>query len=208
MYQLDTEAAKQADNRSSRIDETGAYAGVIVRAVEIPANEKGTKGLYFDFKADDGREAWLPLYTHNGKGETLPAFKTVNAIMTCAKVRTLTPTKATIRAWDNDARTEVDKVVNVFNEIGGKRIGVFLEMETSTYQGKTKTRPVLAGAFEADTKFTAKEILEKATKAETYDKWVKSLKDRVQRDAASTANKSGTPSGGHAIPFDDDIPFN
>jgi hypothetical protein len=206
MYTLDTESAKQADTRSNRIEDTGPYVGVIVYAVEIPPNANGTKGVGFKFKTEAGQESYLPLYTHNGKGDALPSFKALNAVMTCAKVRTLTPTPGVIKQWDNDAKAEVDKSVNVFPEIAFKKIGLFIEMETSTYEGKTRRRPVLVGAFEPGTLFTAKEILDKATKAETYAKFAATLRDREQggKKAAPAASGNGSP---RVTDFDDDIPF-
>lgn len=206
MYTLDTESAKQADTRSNRIEDTGPYTGVIVHAVEIPPNANGTKGVGFKFKTDAGQESYMPLYTHNGKGEALPSFKALNAVMTCAKVRTLTPTQGTVKQWDNDVKAEIDKTVNVFPEIAGKKIGLFVEMETSVYEGKTRRRPVLVGAFEPGTLFTAKEILDKSTKAETYAKFVSSLRDREQGGKKTTPAASGSGSP-RAIDFDDDIPF-
>ena len=204
MYTLDQEAAKQADTRSARIDETGAYTGVIVRAVEIPANANGTKGIELEFKSDAGQDARLPLYTHNGKGETLPAFKIINAVMTCCRIRSLTPSPATVKRWDYDAQKEIDKQVNVFAEIAGKRCGLFIEMESSEYQGKMHRRPVLVGAYEAGTFFTAKEILDKATKPETFEKFAASLHDRKSKNKIAAPQSSG-PS--RAIPLDADDPF-
>jgi len=207
MYELDTKLATEADKRNSRISKTGAYSGTIIRAVAIPPNANGTRGIEIEFKAEGGETDRLPLYTHKGNGEGLPSLKVVNAIMTCAKVRSLTEKPATVKRWDREAQAEVDKQVNVYPELEGKPMGLLIEMEESEYDGKVRNRPVLVGAYEPSGRFMASEILAKATKPTQLDKFIATLRDRSQ-----LGRKGGTPaSAGNgspkAIEFDDDIPF-
>lgn len=192
MYELDTKLAAEADKRNSRITKTGAYPGMIVRAVEIPKNANGTRGIEIEFKADTGESDRLPLYTHKGTGEGLPSLKVVNAIMTCAKVRSLTEKPAMVKRWDKETQKEVDKQVNVFPELEGKPMGLLIEMEESVYQGKTQHRPVLVGAFDPVGRFMASEILGKVTKPEALDKFIGTLRDRTSKKAAPVASQSSS----------------
>jgi hypothetical protein len=205
MYELDTKLAAEADKRNSRIAKKGDYTGTIVRAVQIPPNKNGTRGIEIEFKADSGESDRLPLYTHNGSGAGLPSLKVINAIMTCARVRSLTEQPAMVKRWDAETKKEVDKKVNVYPELTGKPMGILIEMEESTYQGKTRNRPVLVGAFEPGTRFMASEILAKCTKAEALERFIPTLRDRMPKESAnaepvSTSSKADDP-------FGDDIAF-
>ena len=206
MYELDTKLASEADKRNTRITKTGAYPGVIVRAVEIPKNANGTRGIEIEFKSDGGETDRLPLYTHKGTGEGLPSLKVVNAIMTCARVRTLTEKPAMLKRWDAESQKEVDKQVNVYPELEGKPMGLLIEMEESTYQGKTRSRPVLVGAFDPVGRFMASEIIGKATKPQALDKFAETLRDRTAKKQGHTQVTQSI--GGSADdPFGSDIGF-
>jgi hypothetical protein len=207
MYELDTKLATEADKRNSRITKTGAYSGTVIRAVEIPPNANGTRGIEIEFKAESGETDRLPLYTHKGDGTPLPSLRTVNAIMTCARVRTLTEQPAMLKRWDKDAQKEIDKKVNVFPELAGKPMGLLVEMEESIYQGKTQTRPVLVGAFDPVGRFMASEIIGKQTEPKALDKFVETLRDRTAKKQPGAQTASQPSQSGADDPFGDDIGF-
>lgn len=47
MYQIDPNAAREADNISSFLSETGKYKGKFLRAENITSSKKGTHGVGF-----------------------------------------------------------------------------------------------------------------------------------------------------------------
>ena len=95
-YQLDTKAAKQADQLFARIEEKGKYMGVITRAESIQS-KKGTKGVGISFKTDTGSTAdYLDFWTINNEGKQLAGYNLLMAIMTCLRVKGLTATTGEI----------------------------------------------------------------------------------------------------------------
>ena len=78
-YTLNPEAAKQADNLFSRIEEKGKYLGMLTRAEPI-TSKKGSKGVDFSFKSETGATAdYLTIWTHNGDGKQFMPTNDLNA---------------------------------------------------------------------------------------------------------------------------------
>lgn len=203
---LNTNEARQADRVNSTIKESGKYIGVITRAEKLLSKEN-TQGLGISFKTDDGATAnYLDLYTVNGKGETLPSNKTVNAILCCTKTKEANEGKIDVEKWDGEAKKTYKAKVDGYPALIGKRIGFLLqrELSTNTQNGKDVDRVVIVGVFEADTEFTASEILDNATKPEKLAKMVQALKPVNDR----RSNQPLTPQTTTAIDdMTDDIPF-
>lgn len=204
-YTLNPEAAKQADQMGGMIKETGKYAGIFTRAENVKST-KGTKGVEFSFKADDGMSAdYLTLWTVNADGKELYGFKTLMAIMTCLKVREMNPALQEVEKYDTEIQGKKKVTVEVYPELMSKPIGLLLQREEyRNGQGDVKSKMVIFAPFDPATNFTASEILNKATKPETLDKMVAQLRDRPLKDVSTQAGASAQP-GGEA--FDDDIPF-
>jgi hypothetical protein len=210
---LNANDARQADRMNSSIRESGKYIGVITRAEKL-LSEKNTEGLGISFKTDDGATAnYLDLYTVNAKGEKLPSMATVQAILCCTKTKSANEGNISFKAWDKVQKKEVDKTANGYPDLIGKRIGFLLQRELSD-NPKDSTKPndrvVVYGVFEADTGFTASEILDKATKAEKLDKMLTVLmaKEFNDRRTVKTSAPSTAPSGSTSFDdFEDDIPF-
>lgn len=206
-YQLDTSAAKQADNINARIEQTGKYLGVFIRAEPI-TSKKGSKGVDFSFKATTGESAdYLTIWTHNGDGKQLQGFNVLMAIMTCLRVKTLTAEQGEIEKYDNDQKKRVKVTVPLFKELMGKPVGLLLQMEEyAKNAGGTAWKPSIFAAFDKD-EFTASEILSQAKTQETLAKMVVTLKDRPLKGAPVSQADSHAPSGN----FDDfdsnSIPF-
>jgi hypothetical protein len=207
-YTIDANAARAADQMNSRITETGKYIGIFTRAEEIKS-KKGTIGVEFSFKADDGQTAdYLTAWTKNTDGKELYGLKQLNAIMACCKVRTITATPGQVEKYDNSVGTVAKMAATVFPELIGKRIGLLLQVEEyEKKDGSIGEKMGLAGAFEADTEFTASEIMDKAVKPEKLARHVATLKDR--RLPASTSGGHAAPSqaGGFGDDLESDIPF-
>jgi len=95
---VNPEAAKQADNMFSRIEEKGKYLGTLTRAEQI-VSKKGSKGVDFSFKTDTGATAdYLTVWTHNGEGKQLQGFNTLMAITSASVVGKVSISSVSITA--------------------------------------------------------------------------------------------------------------
>lgn len=209
MYQLDTQAARAADNRSSFIDTTGKYVGKFTKAEDITANS-GTKGIAFDFVTNDGQKARFALYTLKTDGTQIYGFKQLMSILTVLKLRSI-PEPELIEAtvWDRQAGQEVKKPVPQFRDLLGKEIGLLFEMEEyEKRDGGTAWRPSLAGAFQANSELTASEVLDQKVQPLQLAKMVSALKDRPIRVKASSTSEGNRAAAESAWDDDSDsIPF-
>lgn len=209
MYELDTTAARKADQTGNRINEIGKYAGTFTQAEDITAST-GTKGVALRFESN-GQQANLSLYTTKANGEQIMGYQALMAIMTCMKLRGIAPKPGTVKHWDNEAKQEVTKQASVFPDLCGKPIGLLLETEDyPKNDGGTGTRMVIAGIFQPGTELTAGEILDKKTTPEQLEKMVARLHHRPIRAARGQAPAAQRPASGGGSGFenmDDDIPF-
>lgn len=207
-YTLDTKAASAADNIVSRIDQSGKYVGTLTR-VEIVASKQGTEGVEFSFRSDDGATAdFLTLWTYKASGEALPSLKTLNAMMTVVRVKSLTPTQGTVEKWDSGTGQRGKFPATIFPELTGKRIGLLLQREEyEKRDGSVGAKVNIVGCFDPETELTASEILARKTKPETLARMVGALRDKPMKNgrAAHAAPASDTSSGFDDM--DDDIPF-
>jgi hypothetical protein len=172
-YALDTEAAAQANTGGKRIQDPGAYTGYF-RAAWGETNEKGTESVALIFVSDQEQEAGpLMLYTHNGKGDELPSYKMLNAIMVCAGIKALSLRPGKVKLYDFDSKQDVEKTKETYPELVGPRIGLVLQAEEyENRDGNIKTRLVIAAAFEAEHRRMANEVLAKSTDATALDKYL------------------------------------
>ena len=206
-YQLNPNAARETDNGSQRITESGAYVGVMTAAKHIEANS-GTIGIEFSFHSNEGAEAhYLTLYTRNREGSPIFGEKQLYALMTCLKLREIKPVAGKVEQYDFDARAVVKKQATLYQELMSAPIGVVLQSEE--YQknnGEIAKRMVLVRFFDAKTRQTASEILDKAPPV-LLDKFLATLKDKTL--SASVAHPTSVaPAQTHVdVDFDDDIPF-
>ena len=208
-YTLNPEAAKQADNMFSRIEEKGKYLGTLTRAEQI-VSKKGSKGIDFSFKSDTGATAdYLTIWTHNGDGKQLQGFNTLMAIMTCLKVRELKAEDGEVEKYDNDLKARVKVKVPLFKSLMNKPIGLLIYMEEyEKTAGGTAWKPQISAPFD-EHEFTASEILNKAQKPETLSKMVQALRDRPLKTSGTSKPPSdhGTASADSFSDMESDIPF-
>lgn len=208
-YNLDTQSAKAADNLVSRIDQTGRYVGTLTRA-EAVTSRQDTEGVEFSFKTDDGSTAdFLTLWTYNAKGDALPSLKALNAMMTVARVRALTPTKGIVEKWDASAGQRMKMDATIFPELTNKRMGLLLQREEyEKNNGEIGTKMNIVGCFDPESELTASEILAQKTTPETLAKMVAALKDKPLKNRRSHASASDQYGGGVHDDLDpDSIPF-
>jgi hypothetical protein len=199
-YDLNPNAAREV-GASARINEKGAYVGKFTRAQAVTA-KSGAEGIEFTFETDSGQRAdYLTIWTHK-EGKEFYGRKVLDAIMTCMKVRSIS---AEPTPWKGKNGTEM---VPQFRALLG-RIGLFLVVEEyEKDDGSVASKMVLAIPFEADTKRTASEVLDKGT-AQAFDGILASLRDKpVQRKASPRREAAQhTSHGGGFDDMDDDIPF-
>lgn len=209
MYQLNAKAAKEADKKGGSINETGKYMGTILRAENVKS-DKGTIGVELAFRSDDGKSAdYLTLWTTNVEGKELYGYKTLMAIMACLRVKAITPVLQVVEKYNHDAKEKRQVQAEVFPELMNKPIGLLIQMEE--YEKKDKSRawkPSIYAPFDKHG-FTASEILNQATKPETMEKMLATLRDKPMRGPVAVSQElHSAPAGGKSLDdFDDDIPF-
>lgn len=207
-YTLNPAQASKAEQFGSRITETGAYKGIITQAIDVTAT-KGTKGIEFSFKSDDGLTAdYLSVWTVKADGTELSGNALIHAVLMCVEVRGMAskPGIITRREDGKDVQVQAD----VFPELAGKRIGfVLAKAEYEKKDGTIGNKMEIVLPFEADTGRTADEKKQKAAKGERLAKIVALSKDRPLkpqngRPARKVEDHGPAPTDGG---FDDEIGF-
>lgn len=209
-YTLDANAAKQADSINSRIEHSGKYAGSFTRA-EPTVSIKGTRGVDLSFKADSGESAdYLTLWTHNKEGKPLMGYNTLMAIMMCLRVKSLSEEDGVIEKYVKASGKREKVNTPLFKDLMNKPLSLLIQMEESEYEGKASWKPVIFGVCDKDN-FTASEIMNKATKAETADKMLFVLKDKPMKPGSISVPNNSHPEAGQSFrnddAFDENIPF-
>lgn len=210
MYNLNTSAARDADNISSFLKDSGKYKGIFTRA-EALLSKKGTKGIGFTFEDESKRTTKFDLWTLNDKGEELPSFKHAMAIMTCLRVKTMSPSKAIVDRYDYDTKKTEKVEAEVFADLMNKPIGLVLrnteykKMKDGVETGETGWRLELYTVFDKN-EFTASEVLDQKTTPEKLAVAIASLQDKPLK-GGSTAKPSIQNSAPTFADIDDDIPF-
>lgn len=212
MYQLDKQAAMNADKTSNWLTETGKYIGNILCAEDITA-ATGTRGVVLTLQTPDQRETRQFIYTVKPDGEKLSGYDLVMALMTCLKLRGIKPAQGQVKRWDREAKQEYTEEATVFPDLHNKRIG-FLLQKTEEVSRKDSSQTAwsakIVGVFEANTELTAGEILSGKTKPEQLALRVAQLADRPLKKRPAGASHSAaaaTGSGGGSFDDDQDIPF-
>jgi len=203
-YNLDQNAAKQADNINARIEQKGRYLGMITRAESI-TSKTGAQGVDISFKSDNGESAdYLTLWTHNKDGKQLMGFNMLMAIMTCLRVKSLNAEAGEIEKYNSDTKKKEKVTANLYKELMNKKITFLMYMEEyAKIAGGTAWKPVIFAVCDKDG-FTASEIFAKATSANTVEKMIAALKDRPLKIATiAPRQESENPGNG----FDDDFNF-
>ena len=208
-YTLNAIKAKQADSTGSgAIKESGKYTGKITRA-EALSSAGGAIGIGISFESDDGRQAsYLDIWTHDRNGNEIFGFSRIMAIMTCAKIKSMSQGMITFKKYDTETRQTVDTQAMGYPDLMGKRIGFLLQQTLDEYNGKDTDRVEIYGIFEADTNFSASEILDQKTKPEaTYKRLEQLLKNPINDKRKNRSPKYPAQTTHSTSPSDDDIPF-
>lgn len=209
MYKLNTTAARDADNISNFLKDSGKYKGIFTRA-EALLSKKGTKGIGFTFEDESKRTTKFDLWTLNDKGEELPSFKHVMAIMTCLRVKTMSPSKAIVERYNFDDKKTEKVEAEVFADLMNKPIGLVMrnteyeKMKDGAKTGETGWRLELYTVFDSN-EFTASEVLDNKTTPEKLAVAIASLQDKPLKGGASAKPQENSASDVPA--FFDDIGF-
>ena len=207
-YNLDTDAAKQADTGGGRITESGKYVGTFTKAKKV-ISKKGTQGIEFSFTSNGGQSAdYLSVWTLNADGDQIYGFKQLMAIMTCLRVKGIDTKHATVQEYDKNSNSMVDVQIEAYTDLEKKPIGILLQMEEyEKKDGSVGEKPSFAGFFDAKTEQVATEILEKS-EAKILGKLVGQLTP-VKKLKSATRSAAQGYQGGTGMPdnFDSDVPF-
>lgn len=211
-YNLDPNLARQADEKSGRIEETGAYTGRIKYAIAIKW-DSGAEGIELYFEGKDRREARSTICTYKRDGSVNDSgMRTLNAIMTCCMVKSITPTESMAELWDSTTRSVVSRRVVMYTELQ-KPIGILFQRAPEEYQKdaasdvKVMNRMEVYAPYHAQSGMTASEILTKATAAEKLQQMLAAVKDKPLKKLKPKAAGSHAGNASHADDFEDDIPF-
>jgi hypothetical protein len=213
-YQLNKDYAIEGSGSvGNRITETGAYSGTIIFARELVA-KTGATGIRIKFKSVDGAEAnMLDLYTHNASGQEIYGLKQVNALMTCAETRSLTPAPATVEEYDFESGGNVNIQTQVFQELNNKPIGLVLQKELYTKNnGDDGDRITFFAPFNPTNQKMAAEVLGNKP-AKSLEQIMEKIKDKDKRSKQQNTQggyqqNSQQQSSQSAYDFgDDSIPF-
>lgn len=208
-YNLDANAAKQADNLFSKIEEKGQYLGALTRAEQV-VSKKGSKGVDLSFKTETGATAdYLSIWTHNNEGKQLQGFNTLMAIMTCLRVKNLKAELGEVEKYDQATQQRAKVQVLLFKELMNKPLGLLIHMEEyEKTAGGTAWKPAISAPFDKDG-FTASEILTKAQSATTLGKMEQGLRDRPLKNKPAQSSDNGFSDSQYSDPLGgDDLPFN
>jgi hypothetical protein len=208
MYALNTQAARQADERFGRIEQHGAYTGVFLRAEDI-TSRNGARGIDFEFETAEKQSATFSIWTFDRQGKEIPSsMKLVSAMLTCFALRNIEPQAVRVKKWNRDvgARQEMD--IDGFPMLMSKPIGVLFD--TEDYQkndGGLGSRVVLAGFYRAADGLMAGEILDKKVTGAQLQKFISTLRHRPLRQTNNQASRAPAAAGGGFDDMDPDIPF-
>lgn len=197
-FKLDMASAAQSD-KPAVVTQAGAYTGTITQAWS-EQSEGGAVALKMDFKRDDGAEAKGLTIWHTAKsGDKIESgHSKIMALMYCMRVRDAQKKQGKIKKYDFEQRKVVDINADIYPDLIHKKIGIAVDAEE--YNGKPKL--VFSFAFDAETKLTAAEAINKKPAA-YVDAFIAQCSTKKILQPAAEAAEEKKPS----IDFDDDIPF-
>jgi hypothetical protein len=224
MYQLDQNAAREADSFGAYLTETGKYVGTFIRAEKLVSKNKGTHGIGFTFESNK-QTTRFDVWTMDKDGKHLGGFRAINAIMACMSLRGLKEASGQVERYNWDTQQKETVQADVFPDLVGKPVGLVLQkteyekMRDGLKTGETGWRLELVAPFRAADEFTASEILDRKTKPEKLAAIIAVLADRPLKNRAAPqahshddvnakAQQASTRGAGSGFDdMDDDIPF-
>ncbi len=205
MYSLNTTTAQLAEQHSAWIAEPGHYIGTFTSAEKVTSPKKSTQGIELTFETEGKQKAYFSLWTLNVEGKELYGLRQLSALMVCLGIEEIQPTPGFIKTWYN-----VDKPTQVFKDLMNKKIGVLFDTEAYENQdGQIRTKVVLVGFFNPESRLMALEILGGKAQPQRFAELVKTLRHRPLKrsNPPSSSNEPYVASHIEFIDMDDDIPF-
>lgn len=195
MFSLDTKAATSFDKRGGFINESGKYKGTIESAVwHVKEGEKGrSEGIFLSFVSDTGERAKFYINTlYHGATANEFGIKTVHALLACLRLRSsgeIVPCE--LKEYNRDTQQLESVYRNCFTALHGKRIGLVVQMVHE--DGQEHPAPNIYTIFEADTEFTASEVLGKALQPQQLAKAAQYIANNPLRDKRKNKPAQSTP---------------
>lgn len=204
--------AAKADQRSSFINEKGAYAGRFSRVEKLYSDRTGAHGIGFDFKGTSGEKLSASIWTHNDDGKQWSGYDLIMALLAVTGVFTIKPAKHVSLVWDRNEKKDVQAELEQFPELIGKDVGILVRMVEEEKQDGSGTywKPEIVGFYRPADDLTASEIVNKKTVPEKLEQLIAALKDKPLKKSGGASRGNGghpnAPGNGGGFP-DDDIPF-
>lgn len=211
-YTRDDQLAVQPEtNVGGKIEASGAYVGHFTLAKERTA-KTGTKGIEFNFEAEDGRTArYLTLWLTRANGEKIEyPYSLLSALMACLNVKNIESTPATVDEWNTAGGMMMPTEVQSFPDLMHKPIGVLLQREERLWEGKTYVSMRIAQFYDPSDRSTPAEIMSGSRAGQALDKLVGNLRETVVRNDAPPADAlpaGSAAANGFGDITDDDVPF-
>ncbi len=209
-YTRDDQLAVQPEtNFGGRIETSGAYIGRLTLAKERTA-KTGTRGIEFNFEADDGRVArYLTLWVARANGEKIEyPYSLLSALMTCLDVKKIDSTSEMVDEWNAATGMWAPTEAQIFPELMNKPIGVLLQREEREWEGKTYVSMKIVQFFDPKDRSTPSEIISGNRSGQALEKMVTNLRETVVRADAPPAGAAPSGAGGNFAEIDDDdVPF-
>lgn len=224
-FTLDQDAVKSESFSGGRINTTGKYIGMALRAYEKIA-DSGSKAIHIDYITNDGKDGQIDIWHWSGKNGGQPVefqIKLLQTLMAALSIPKLEPKEnVTIEVYDFDAKGMVSKRVTAYPQLINKQFGTVWQVEEYEKQekdstgkyvgtGEIKERVNCTRFFDAATGQTGKEKLEK-TDPVAIDAYVDTLPDvkRLKLSGAKIVKAQDAQIISKASDFnmdDDSFPF-
>lgn len=205
-YTRDDQLAVQPETAAGgRIETSGAYVGRFTLAKERVA-KTGTKGIEFNFEAEDGRVArYLTLWLQRANGERIEyPFSLLSALLACLDLKSIDSSPAQVDEWNIASGTWEPATVQAFPTLLDKTVGVVLQREEREWEGKTYVGMKIVEFFRPKDRATPAELLSGSQPGQALEKLLGNLKETVVRQGAPA---SGAPGAGFVDIDEDDVPF-
>lgn len=224
-FEFDQESVKSESFSGGRINSTGKYIGMALRAYEKVASS-GSVAIHIDYITNDGKDGQIDIWHWSGKNGGQPVKFQVDFLQTLLASLSiggkLQPKEnVTIEVYDYDSKGMVSKRVTAYPQLENKQFGTVWQMEEYKKQkledgvyvntGELGERAVCVRFFDAATGQTGKEKLEK-TDPVAIDAYVETLPDvkRLKLSGAQIIKAQDKHTINQANDFnmdDDSFPF-
>jgi len=190
-FTLDQNAVKSESFSGGRINATGKYIGLALRAYEKVA-ASGSKAIHLDYISNDGKDGSIDIWHWSAKNGGQPVefqVKFLQTLMASLSIAELKPKEnTTIEVYEYASKGMVSKRVTSYPQLENKQFGTVWQMEEYEKQkidettgkyvstGEIGERAVCLRFFDAATGQTGKEKLEK-TDAVAIDAFIDDLDD-------------------------------